>query len=425
MRINEGEFNVSAAADKPLIACHECDQLYHQQPLPEGGKAVCVHCGTSLYKHVPRSIERALALYITSLILFLIANTFPFLSIKIAGRLEDTLLISGAWALHDLGMSELGLLVFMTSILFPLLTMLGMIYILAPLHLGVEPPHKGPVYRWTNALLPWSLVSVFMLGVLISIVKLMDLAEVIAGPAMYALVGLLVTFAAARSSLVSSDIWPSSANPDIDHSKPMRANEQQLMSCHTCGLVMPEHHHHAHCPRCQSPVHSRKTNSMTRTWALVFTACILLIPANVYPIMTVIRFGQGAPDTILSGVVKLIEGGLWGLALIVFFASIVVPVMKLIVLNYLLISVQNKSQIRAKDRSVLYRITEVVGAWSMVDIFLVALLGALVSLGAVATIEPGIGAVFFAAVVVTTMFAAHSFDPRLIWDEISTKDATA
>jgi paraquat-inducible protein A len=148
---------------------------------------------------------------------------------------------------------------------------------------------------------------------------------------------------------------------------------------------------------------------------------ILLIPANVYPVMTVIRFGQGEPSTILSGVLHLIESGMWGLAMIVFVASIVVPVMKLTILFFLLISVHKKSIWRPRDRTLLYRVTEMVGAWSMVDIFLIGLLSSLVSLNSLSTIRPGIGAIFFAGVVVITMFAAHSFDPRLIWDNIKEK----
>ena len=132
--------------------------------------------------------------------------------------------------------------------------------------------------------------------------------------------------------------------------------------------------------------------------------------------MTVIRFGQGAPNTIMSGILHLIEDGMWGLAMIVFVASIVVPIVKLFVLSFLLISIQKKWSWRPRDRTLLYRVTEVVGAWSMVDIFLVGLLTALVSLDALSTIRPGIGATFFAGVVILTMFAAHSFDSRLIWD---------
>jgi paraquat-inducible protein A len=132
--------------------------------------------------------------------------------------------------------------------------------------------------------------------------------------------------------------------------------------------------------------------------------------------MTVTTLGRGAPDTIISGVIKLMDSGLWGLAIIVLVASIVVPFLKIAVLCYLLISVHKQSTWRPGDRTRLFRITEVVGAWSMVDVFLVGLLAGLVKLGLVATIEPGIGATFFAGAVILTMLAAHNFDPRIIWD---------
>ena len=193
------------------------------------------------------------------------------------------------------------------------------------------------------------------------------------------------------------------------------------MNCQLCGLLTRDTGGKQKCIRCYSPLHHRKKNSLETTWALLIAAFVLLIPANVYPVMTVIRFGQGEPNTILSGVLHLIESGMWGLAMIVFVASIVVPVMKLIILCYLLISVKKKSLWRPRDRTILYRVTEIVGAWSMVDIYLVGLLSSLVSLDALSTIRPGIGAIFFASVVVITMFAAHSFDPRLIWDQIKEK----
>ncbi len=134
--------------------------------------------------------------------------------------------------------------------------------------------------------------------------------------------------------------------------------------------------------------------------------------------LTVKQFGKGAPSTILGGVMELIEGGLWSLALLVFFASVLVPVLKLIVLSYLVWSVRSGSRWRPRDRTVLYRVTETVGRWSMIDMFMISILVALVRLGEIATIEPGVGATCFAGVVVLTIFAAQSFDPRLIWDEL-------
>ncbi|MEE8513617.1 MAG: paraquat-inducible protein A [Gammaproteobacteria bacterium] len=205
----------------------------------------------------------------------------------------------------------------------------------------------------------------------------------------------------------------------------LTAKNAGMVSCHACGLLVKArslHHGHGSCPRCGGALHLRKANSIARCWALLIAAAICYIPANVLPIMTVISFGEGEPDTIVSGLKALIAVGMYPVAILVFFASIFVPVLKLILFTFLLISVQTKSAWRPRDRTVMYRITEAVGRWSMVDIFMISILAALVKLGSIATIEPGAGAGFFAAVVVMTMFAAMAFDPRLIWDAMESED---
>jgi len=184
-----------------LIACHQCDHLHRHVSIPVGGRANCDHCGSLLYRHVPDSLNRSLALYFAALILLLIANCFPFLSLTLGGRVVDNILLSAGWAMYEMGMAELGLLIFFTSIGFPLITILGMLYLLISVRLGHVPPAMGPVYRLAEVVTPWSLVSVFMLGVLIAIVKLQDIANVIIGPSFFALSALLVVYAAARANL--------------------------------------------------------------------------------------------------------------------------------------------------------------------------------------------------------------------------------
>lgn len=149
---------------------------------------------------------------------------------------------------------------------------------------------------------------------------------------------------------------------------------------------------------------------------------MLYVPANLLPIMQVTSFGRTRSDTILSGAEYLLQLGMWPLALIVFVASVLVPVTKIVILVYLLISVRRRSDSRPMDRLRLYRFTEFVGRWSMVDVFVVTVLVALVNLGKIAEVEAGPGALFFAAVVVLTMLAAHTFDPRLIWDNAEPAD---
>jgi paraquat-inducible protein A len=188
--------------------------------------------------------------------------------------------------------------------------------------------------------------------------------------------------------------------------------------CHDCALLcrVPAVGHGARCPRCGAALHPRKPRSLERTWALVIAAALCYLPANLLPIMTVTSLGKAQSDTIMSGVTYLLHHGMWPLAAIIFIASVFVPMLKLAILVLLLVSVRRGSRWRPAERTRLYRITEAIGRWSMVDIFVVTILVALVRLGSLATIEARAGAVFFGAVVVLTMLAAESFDPRLIWD---------
>ena len=395
-----------------LIACHACDGVHRIAAVPAGGKALCTRCGALLYRNIPGSLDRAAALYLAALFLFLLANTFPFVALRYGDRVEQSRLASGALALQQAGMGELGLLVLLTSVVFPLLTICGMLYLLLPLRFGIRPAGMARVWRMVRSLAPWSLIGVFMLGLLVSVVKLQDLATIVPGIALYALVGLLVVSAAAVASFDPGTLWPRVG--------PVAQGEGSAAalgyaSCHTCDVLVPRQR--STCPRCGSAVHgTRLPNSVARTWALLCAATMLLVPANLYPVMTVIRFGQGEPNTILSGVIHLAEDGAWPLALLVFFASFVVPISKIAVLALLLVTVQRGSSWRMRDRTLLYRVTEAVGAWSMIDVFLVGILVALVRMDALATVYPGIGATFFGAAVILTMLAAHAFDPRLVWD---------
>jgi len=195
--------------------------------------------------------------------------------------------------------------------------------------------------------------------------------------------------------------------------------ELGLVACHSCGLVSRTPDLAAsgtRCPRCESPLHARKPNSIARTWALLLAACILYVPANLLPIMESGSLFGSQQDTIMSGVVFLATSGSWYLAALVFFASIVVPSAKLLALAFLLVCVQRSWPGSMPARSRLFGVLEFFGRWSMLDIYVVTLLAALVQIESIATIRPGPGALFFGAVVVLTMLAAMSFDPRLIWD---------
>jgi paraquat-inducible protein A len=312
----------------------------------------------------------------------------------------------------------------LTTLVAPMVKLCALVYVLAGARLRRPPRHLRTVFRWIEHLGPWSMIEVYLLGVFVAYTKLVDMAQVHVGMALFAFAGVMIAMTAADSALDPEAVWQAIDRRSPSETQAARAVERPApgaVGCHCCGLVSGiDRHAPAHCPRCGSALHARKPNSIARTWALLLAAAILYVPANLYPVMTVISLGQGTPDTILSGVEELAHAGMWPLALLVFFASITVPVLKLIGLTVMLVSTQTRSHRRLRDRTVLYRIIEFVGRWSMIDVFMLSILVGLVQLGNLATIEPGIGAVSFASVVILTMLAAESFDPRLMWDAVET-----
>jgi paraquat-inducible protein A len=198
---------------------------------------------------------------------------------------------------------------------------------------------------------------------------------------------------------------------------PPVASDLNLCLCHSCGLACDMTFEPHECERCGAPLHRRKTNSLTRTWAYMFTALVFYIPANLLPVMNTKMVGNGADSTIMSGVIEFWQHGAWDIALIIFIASIAVPGVKFVALTLLLVTVQRDSQWALRERSQMYRFVELIGYWSMLDVIVVALVASLVKFQALADIEPRPGILFFGLVVVFTMLSAMSFDARLIWDK--------
>jgi paraquat-inducible protein A len=408
-----------------LVRCHECDLLQQVGQLPPGGEADCTRCGSTLFAHKPDGLQRAAGLYLTALILFVLANAFPFMTLKVQGQVQSSHLLSGAIELFREGMWEVAIVVTLLIFVVPLLKIVIGLLVVGPLTFGRRLRGVYALYRVFDWLHPWAMMEIFMLGVLVAYTKLIALATVEFGPSLFAFVALILATIAADAAVDPQDVWeklkPAPATP-----LPAPAEAPSWIGCHTCLLVVRTvaagPGEEQRCPRCNSALHRRKPNSLSRTAALLLTAAIVYIPANAYPVMTFASLGSGEPSTILGGVEELIAANMWPLALIVFVASILVPMLKLISMSYLLLSVRHRSQHRLKDRTRIYRLNEFVGRWSMVDVFVIAILVALVQLGSLASIVPGPGIIAFACVVVLTMIAAICFDPRLLWDAAGAND---
>ncbi|MFL9880938.1 paraquat-inducible protein A [Herbaspirillum rhizosphaerae] len=191
----------------------------------------------------------------------------------------------------------------------------------------------------------------------------------------------------------------------------------KLRPCHHCGTVWEDAPDDAHCEVCHSPLHVRKVDSLNRTWAFLIAACIMYIPANLMPVMTTTTLLDEQQDTIMSGIIYFWVDGSWELAIVVFIASFLVPLFKLVSLIILTVSARRRSSWQRLQRAKLYRVVESIGRWSMLDVFVVSLLTGLVQIEGFAKITAGVGVAAFGSVVVLTMLASLSFDPRLIWDQ--------
>ncbi len=365
-------------------------------------------------------MDVALALYISALILFALANAFPLLSLHLHGVVQEASIPRCATLLASLGWPWLSTILITTVILAPAVHLSGMIYVLFQIRRGRQTHWTARIFRLVEQFQVWGMAEVFVLGIIVAYVKLASMAVVVPGPSLYSLGAFILVAAAAFTSLDAGVIWEAMGNPSA-HTPPRlgaeTARQAALVACPTCGRLS-RFHTRIRCPRCGATLHSRKPQSRERTWALLLTATILYFPANMLPVMRVVSLGRVQADTILGGIIYFVSTGSWMLALIIFIASVVVPILKITILSFLLISEHYGSAWRPEQRARLYRLTDLVGRWSMVDIFVVTLMVAMVELGNLATIAPGPGAVAFAMMVVATMLAANCFDPRLVWDSL-------
>jgi paraquat-inducible protein A len=417
------------SADRPptqpkLRECQGCG-LFHMIPaLTPGTSAHCTRCPTSLHRTNAHPLEHSIALVAAALVLLLIMCTTTLMSVQKAGIMHGAGLFSGPEELVHRGMPGLAIVVVFVTVVAPFVKLLGELYVLIRLHETTPPPHLRHVFVLTEKLRPWSMIEVFVFGVFVAYVKLGDVVQIGLDAGVYALLALTFVVIWADGALDREAIWERlDRRGQTDNTVELASEGASqnpvpvgAVACETCELVSVPRPGDPRCPRCDSALHARKPDSLTRTWTLVIAAAVLYVPANLFPVLTVMQLGAGSPSTILGGVRELVATGMYPLAALVFFASVAVPSLKIIGLTIMLVATQTGRTGWLQDRTRLYYAVRWIGRWSMIDIFMEALLGALVRFGTVVTIEPGIGAVAFCGVVILTIFAAETFDPRVMWD---------
>jgi len=372
------------------LECHECGLDVNILPLHENQKAQCPRCGYTLMAIHRNAIERILAFSLTALVFLLGSLPFEFLSFK-ANGLENRFDVAASFTiLIDNHYEVLALLELVTIFIIPTTILFALIYLLLPLRKGNYPRKGHKVLKLIFTLMPWNMVEIFLIGALVSLIKIISMADVHLGPSFYSFTFFSLAMTAAVLHIDKKHLIQL-----LDKLKPPMLDVTNKNKPSTF---------------------SDKHFSIQQTWALIITSVVLYIPANILPIMNTRLLGQDEPSTILGGVILLWNMGSYPIALVIFVASILVPVSKILVLAWLNYSVQTQQTNLTIERIKLYRLAEFVGRWSMVDVFVVIILASLIQLGNTMSIHPGAATIAFSGVVVVTMLAAMSFDSHLIWN---------
>jgi paraquat-inducible protein A len=428
---------LSAVAEKRDLRswreCADCGLLQVIPEVPDGDAASCGRCGRTLRRAARGSLGFAFACSAVSALLLALALDQPLVEMNVVGRSGTSTLATGPQFLWSEGLPALAAVVFVTLLVVPFAKLALTLVVLG----GALSPHPPPglawLFGWRERISPFAMIEVFLLGSFVAYTRLRDLAPVEVGPALFAVGGVMVAMIAADAILDRVAVWekleaktsrfPRNAAPQRAPTPDLRhAPRAPLLACHACGRV-ERLRDGAPCPRCSHAVFHRKNGSLPRVWALTLAASLLYIPANILPVMTVVRLGKGGPKTILGGVVELARDRMWPLAALVLTASILVPVFKFVSLFVLLVLTHRGSKAGLAFRTRLYRFIQVIGRWSMIDIFMLSILVGVVRFGFIATVTPGLGAVAFCAVVILTMFATEAFDARLMWDAAHRNEA--
>ncbi|MGA3123420.1 MAG: PqiA/YebS family transporter subunit [Polyangiaceae bacterium] len=413
--------------------CRDCGLFQRLPALADGEAATCGRCDALLRRTFKNSLSFARINAVAAAFLLALALALPLVDLRVLGRFCSSTLLSGPERLKEDGFAALGVVVLMTLVVLPAAKLAVEIVVLFGARAHQPQRSLAWLFAGLDRLSPWAMIEIFLLGSFIAYSRLKALAHVHVGVSALALAGAMLCMVAIDATLDREAVWRAlcpkiPAEPRLrqplalgnrsaaaeDSVARARATTTPIIGCDACGYVARATEGEM-CSRCRHPLSVRK-RTLHRTWALVLTAALLYVPSNVLPVMTIKRMGKGGPTTIVHGVVELAQSHLWPLALLVLAASVIIPVVKLLSLSAMLVLTHRRSARWLHGRTRLFRAVKIIGRWSMIDIFALAVLVGVVRLGAIASVLPGLGAAAFCSIVVMTMAATETFDPRLMWD---------
>ncbi|MWP62836.1 PqiA/YebS family transporter subunit [Gilliamella sp. Pas-s25] len=407
------------AIDKQhYVLCSHCDLVIELSNITIGHKAVCPRCNTTLAKNNSNMKFSAAMYAICSLIMIIVAFGFIFIDIRIVGNFIGISVIDIPKTLFFDKYSYISALFILFVLFFPILNL--SIIVLLCSKLQVTKYRKRDLLIVYEKFQHWCMPEIFLTGILVSFVKLMSYGSIGVTGTFWAF--CLFVFFYIKSLVIFSPetIWNEIHRSNFATDTPKVGKTgmcQNLKLCKCCQAILPVHY--VKCPRCKQKSKIRDRDKIQWTLALLVTSLILYIPANLFGIMITVVFGSSSTSTIMDGVIYMWQAGDIPVALVIFIASVVIPILKIISLSwlcYFALAVKRKNKHNCLKMKKLYTAVEFIGKWSMIDIFVVAVICSLVRNQQMMGVYPDIGVTFFATVVIITMIASQKFDPRLIWD---------
>ncbi len=409
-----------------FTACPDCDLIIPMCEVPVHHTLYCPRCRKKIWRRVDNSTVRVLALSISGLLLYLPSMLLPLMTFKSLGFEDSANVVESIINFYNNGYYFVSFMVLLSAAVLPLLLLSQIFLISLNISLKKYPRYMGAMFRTYLHLEEWAMVEVYLLGIFITVIKMKDTSEIGYHSGLFCFVLLVIISLTISITIDKHLFWEMIAGRGkiVSPQKPVvpansagiTAASQGMTLCCTCHLLN-QGGEGTHCIRCGEILRSRIHNSNSKTWALITTSALFLIPANVLPIMQVDFLGIPDRSTIMDGIIYFFNDGSYLIGLIIFSASILVPVFKIIGLGLLLLTRQPCSPLRLRQKTQLYRFIAFIGRWSMLDVFVIALLTVLVYFGFFTTIHTAPAATYFCLVVASTMFAAITFDPRLIWDK--------
>lgn len=408
-------------ADQWML-CPQCDLMTQLPELNPGSKASCPRCGTTLTANWVEPQRRPTGYALAALFMLVLANLFPFVNMHVAGMSSEITLLRIPQVMVSEDYSSLATLFMVFVQAVPAVCMVVILLLVS--HVKLSLPLKRAMARMLFKIKTWGMSEIFLAGVLVSFVKLMAYGDIGIGTSFIPWCLFCVLQLRAFQCVDRRWLWNRISPMPSLPAEPVAAISglhQGLRSCRCCTAILPADQ--LVCPRCSTRGHVRRRHSLQWTMALLITSFLLYIPANLMPIMITEALGSKITSTIMAGVILLWSEGSYPVALVIFIASIMVPSLKMMAIGWLCWDANSKGEAHHDSERMhkIYEVVEFVGRWSMIDVFVIAVLSALVRMGQLMNIYPATGALLFAIVVILTMFAAMTFDPRLTWDRVREK----